>query len=149
MRITSLLLIFVVTSAQAQQLEGGEFYILGAGSLSCGKWLETQRYESGRLQKLQWILGYLTGYNSANANGLFRSRQVLPPDGESALAFVDRYCSNNSLSSAAAGAMALVESLGGQKSRAPLETVSNLISPPCYSTGPTQSSQQLADLTRR
>lgn len=119
MRIASLLLIFVVTSAQAQQLEGGKFYVFGAGSLSCGKWLETERYESGRLQKLQWILGYLTGYNSANASGLIRSPQVQPPDGESALAFVDRYCSNNSLSSATAGAMALVESLGGQKTKHP------------------------------
>ncbi len=119
MRIAGLLLLFVVTSAQAQQLESGHFYVMGAGELSCGKWLETQRYESGRLQGLQWILGYLTGYNSANASGLFRPSQVRPQDGESAMAFVNSYCSNNPLSGIAGAGMALVESLGGEKAGFP------------------------------
>lgn len=119
MRVVGLLLIFVVTCAQAQQPEGGQFYTLGAGGLSCGKWVETQRSESGWLQGLQWILGYLTGYNSANASGLFKGRQVLPQDGESARAFMDGYCANNPLSSVAAGAMGLVEALGGEKTGFP------------------------------
>lgn len=118
-KLASLLLIFVATSAQAQKLEAGEFYILGAGSLSCGKWLEIQRYESGRLQGMQWILGYLTGYNSQNASGLFKSHQVRPADGESAVAFLDTYCSNNPLSNVASAALALVETLGGEKTEIP------------------------------
>lgn len=114
-KLAPLLLVFVATFAQAQQLGTGEFYILGGGNESCGVWLETRNHESARLQRAQWLLGFLTGYNSANSKGLSRSRQVQLQDGQSALAFVDRYCSNNPLHVVGAATLALVEALGGEK----------------------------------
>ena len=117
-KLAGLLLIFVSAVAQAQQLAPHEYYILGHGVESCGVWLETRSDKSARLQRGQWLLGYLSGYNSqTTASGQVRIQDW--QHGESALAFVDRYCSSNPLSNVGAGAAALVESLGGRKADHP------------------------------
>ena len=112
---TALLLICVCAVAKGQAPQSGQFYVLGGGSESCGRWLEGARSGPGRIWREQWVLGYLTGYNSAQANGMFKSRQVYLDDEKSASAFMDRYCSANPLSNVAAGTMALVQELGGEK----------------------------------
>jgi hypothetical protein len=59
---------------------------------------------------MQWLLGWVSAYNAYNV-----SRQVRLQDGQSALAFVDRYCTNNPLQLVVGAAEALIDELGGPK----------------------------------
>lgn len=114
MRIAGLLMVVVATFAKAQQLGPHQVYSIGSGAVSCGKWLEEREYKSLREQRRQWLLGYASASNYTNA-----SRQVQLQDGESALAFVDHYCSNNPLHFVPLAAAVLVEALGGPKAAHP------------------------------
>ena len=111
MRALALLLTSFAISANAQQVGGDNVWVLGSGNVSCGKWLEEKDNKAARAQRMQWLLGYVTAYNWHHT-----SRQAQLQDGPSALAFVDRYCSNNPLHTVVSAAGALVEELGGPKS---------------------------------
>lgn len=86
--------------------------VIGAGAVSCGKWLEQRGDKRARAEAAQWVFGYLAAYNAAN-----EARQVEVHDTQSVTAFLDRYCSINPLQAVPAAAAALVEELGGAKSK--------------------------------
>lgn len=111
MRIPAqILLVLTTTIVNAQQAGEENVWILGSGTISCGKWLEEKPDKALRAQRMQWLLGYVSSYNWSHT-----SRQAQLRDGQSALAFVDRYCSNNPLHGIPGAAAALVEELGGPK----------------------------------
>ena len=114
MRATVLLLIAAATVANAQQVGGDNDWVMGSGTESCAKWLEERDNKSLRAQRMQWFLGYFTSYNSSHT-----SQRALLQDGQSALAFVDRYCSHNPLHRVLGAASALIEELGGPKASQP------------------------------
>lgn len=85
-------------------------FILGAGRASCGHWLENKADEGFRNTGTQWFLGFI-----AAQNYYAKAKQLRPPDQESVFAFVDRYCSENSLHALFMAGAALTEALGGPK----------------------------------
>ncbi len=113
MRPAILILLLAATAANAQ-VGDDNVWVLGSGTISCGKWLEEKGNKSLRAQRMQWLLGYVTAYNWSNT-----SRQAQLQDGQGALAFVDRYCSNNPLHTVVVAASALIEELGGPKASQP------------------------------
>lgn len=83
--------------------------VSGAGSVSCGKVLESLNERLSKLQIQQWLEGYLAAYNYYNA-----SRQVRPPDFATVTAFAENYCRNNPLHALVSAAAALIHELGGR-----------------------------------
>jgi len=94
---------FVVAAAD-------EVMVVGAGSNSCGKWLESKNNLGARYQYQQWIYGFITGSNYRTAR-----KQSMPLDLESVSAFVDQYCSNNPLHALFLAAAAAAQETGGPK----------------------------------
>ena len=101
----------LIGSASYAQQEGT--VIIGAGSLSCGKWLEARNNPRMHDQFEQWVLGYMSGINWAAWTK--KQKQADLPDAEAALAFIDQYCRNNPLDPIVAAAAALVQEIGGPK----------------------------------
>jgi hypothetical protein len=85
-------------------------WVMGAGTASCGHWLENKADASFRNTGTQWFLGFIGSHNY-----YARVKQLRPPDQESVSAFVDRYCSENPLHALFMAAAALTETLGGPK----------------------------------
>ena len=85
-------------------------YVMGAGNLTCGEWLEGTKREWPRTQYTDWVLGFLTSFNYYNP-----SRQVNPPDRASVSAWIDKYCRDNPLHRQFMAAAASLEELGGPK----------------------------------
>lgn len=92
--------------AQEQQ-----FLVNGLGTLSCGKVLDNLDNPVGRAEISDWLNGFVTAYNYYENQQL-----VTPPDKETNVAFIETYCRKNPLSNIVAGAVDLIESLGGKKS---------------------------------
>lgn len=111
---TVLLLLAVFSTPSFAQSMLGErnVFVMGVGNVSCGKWLEDKSDSFVRAQRMQWLLGYLSAYNGFNTKN-----QVQPNDVESAMAFMDLYCSNNPLHITFFGANALIDELGGMKAK--------------------------------
>lgn len=69
----------------------GTYKILGAGTSSCGKWIEDRKDPTKWYQEAQWVHGFysgLTGYSGA----IYRE-----VDSPSILAYLDKYCAENPL----------------------------------------------------
>jgi hypothetical protein len=68
--------------------------VMGAGTHSCGKWIEARSDAGSHYQYKQWLMGFISGINWR-----VTQKQAKPPDGEAVVAFVDLYCRNNPLHS--------------------------------------------------
>ena len=66
----------------------GDMQILGAGNISCGKWLE---YRPGNALS-PWVNGYLTGFQDGARVGL-TDNQAGDLEGRSA--WIDQYCQSH------------------------------------------------------
>jgi hypothetical protein len=84
--------------------------VIGAGNVSCGKWLEARNEMVVYQAYTQWVLGFISGSNW-NAEG----PKATPADGEAIVYFVDVYCKNNPLSPLAHAAAVAVQETGGPK----------------------------------
>ena len=86
-----------------------EYVIVGAGSRSCGSWLQVRSQalpDSAMLQS--WVLGYIT---SVNANFLTSSPDVTQGASPDALfSWIDNYCAAHPLDSLARATSALLDS---------------------------------------
>jgi hypothetical protein len=71
--------------------------VLGAGQLSCGKWIAAREGKNEIQTKLflQWMAGWVASYNYYAFDS--KQRQVSIPDFESLAAFTDQFCKNNPL----------------------------------------------------
>jgi hypothetical protein len=88
-----------------------DVYILGAGTVSCGQWLEYRAERSAEGEE-QWVYGFLSGskYYTDEA----KTRRI---DAAAINAFVDGYCRNNPLHPVFLAAAALVQEAGGPKAK--------------------------------
>jgi hypothetical protein len=91
------------------QSDETSFVVTGAGSVSCGRFLEALSERASKLQFEQWVEGYLAAYNYYNT-----TRKVRPPDAATIIAFAENYCRNNPLHPFVSVAPALVQELGGR-----------------------------------
>lgn len=89
------------------------FNITGMSALSCGKVVAAMKSEVQRVEIADFLNGYVVAYN------YYGSKPVTPPDNETSLVFIERFCKNNPLSILMTGGAALVEELGGEKSQSP------------------------------
>ena len=91
-------------------LAANEYVIFGAGSRSCGSWLQVRSQALPDTVVLQsWILGYIT---SVNANVLSVNRDVTSGAAPDTLfSWIDNYCAAHPLESVARAASALLDSL--------------------------------------
>lgn len=81
--------------------------IYGAGSFSCGKWLENRREQGGWAQvaNTTWVAGYVTAAQDHGGLNLKTS------DTNAMEAFVDKHCRENPLDSILDASRALVRAL--------------------------------------
>jgi hypothetical protein len=83
---------------------------VGAGSVSCGYWIEVRSQTSLHHQLRQWVFGFISGFNWYT-----EGRQAIAQDQAAVVAFIDQYCKNNPLDSLSLAAAAIVQETGGQK----------------------------------
>lgn len=83
--------------------------LIGAGTTSCGKWLEARNDLGSHYQLKQWVFGFMSGRNYGGGP------QAQPADGEGIVSFVELYCRNNPLHLIAQAAAAAVQETGGKK----------------------------------
>jgi hypothetical protein len=91
--------------------------VRGIGTFDCGKYLKYRKNADEAQDDIfvSWVWGLLVGYNIFKDEK--RDSTVSPPSKESVLAFLDNYCRNNPLRSVLSGSMALVDELGGRKTK--------------------------------
>lgn len=106
----SLAIFLALLSSVAPALAANQYVIFGAGSRSCGSWLQVRSQALPDAVVLQsWVLGYLT---SVNANVLSVNRDVTGGAEPDALfSWLDSYCAAHPLESVARAASALLDSL--------------------------------------
>lgn len=95
-------------SARAQSSEGHVFS--GAGTTSCGYYIEHGEDNAAAALFITWAQGFLSGANMA-ANVLANKDFVLLPDGASIKAYLDKYCRENPLESPSQGTIFLFREL--------------------------------------
>jgi len=59
---TTLPWLFALVSAIAAPAYAGQFAVYGAGASSCEEWIAMDP-ETGRSAKVQWVLGFVSGFN--------------------------------------------------------------------------------------
>lgn len=98
-----------VTIAMAMSSHADDtIWIAGIGNSSCGSWVELRASNQADQQAAQWIFGFVSGHNIYSG-----AAQIRAPDAPSSLAFIDKYCRDNPLSTAVVGGIELVKALGG------------------------------------
>ena len=108
MKLAVLFTAALFASSVAAQEEG--VLALGAGTASCGKWIESRNDKAAHFQYKQWVLGFISGSNWNTVGP-----QSRPTDQEAVVAFVDLYCKNNPLHTLVAAAAVAVQETGGAK----------------------------------
>ena len=81
-------LVFLMTT----QVSATPKYFIGAGTVSCGAWLQARREH--RATNMQgWVLGFVSGANASRNSDDF----LVDPDGPGLLAWIDNYCPQHPL----------------------------------------------------
>lgn len=106
-------LLVATSHAQSENI-----FVIGAGKLSCGLWVEARTQGNTHQQNLgvQWVAGYLAGHNYYKTQ---RVKQASVEDLPTIELWLDTYCRNNPTHTTFAAAVALVEELGGIKALHP------------------------------
>jgi hypothetical protein len=85
----------------------GPLTTYGAGNSTCGAYLKSRRAvdEQADTQYVQWAWGFVTGFNATSMDKSFKERL----DAETVLAYLDKYCRDNPVSSARLGISQLIK----------------------------------------
>lgn len=93
-------LAFAITAVHAQE---DRFSLVGAGSMSCGKY-SAQSTDAGTAMIYQtWVQGFLSGLNVARKAKELPLKQL--PDFETIKLYLDKYCRDNPLGHPYTGAL--------------------------------------------
>lgn len=111
-RLTTTLLIVLAASVPAAAFGASDHVISGAGSASCGKYLEDRASGSQLVKALywSWLQGFLSGAN-IHAAVYDEELMVAIPDSETLLIYVDKHCRDNPLHQVHQAAFALYREL--------------------------------------
>ncbi|MBN9642953.1 MAG: hypothetical protein J0I68_30795 [Achromobacter sp.] len=120
MKWPSALLVFSLGSmVMPFAAQSDEVYVRGAGTSSCGEYLaaRAKRSDAVDAQFWQWTHGYLSGYNMEKKD----TDPAIPmiPDGPTVLAYLDKHCAQNPLSTPLVGTSNLVRELTDRPKRYP------------------------------
>lgn len=102
--------VLVVSPGLASAVEGVPYTVYGAGTVSCGKYLELRRANDRgqEFQVLAWADGFISGHNR---NTLVADQVRGKIDDETILAYLDKYCRDNPLHDLVKGVVSLVDEL--------------------------------------
>lgn len=93
-------------------------YAIGTGTLSCGKLVSAERNHDEPQQELfvQWVWGFLVAYNMRSNFGKewHRVSAISPPDYDSVLLYLGKYCAKYPLDSVMDATMSMIRDLGGR-----------------------------------
>ena len=105
--VALLVAVTVLPHVEAKQaLPQGQYKLYGAGTQSCGVWLEARRGVSTNWTSLgQWALGWVS------AVGNYGVRTLRQTDADAIAAWLDNYCATHPLDNLATAAAQLVEEL--------------------------------------
>jgi hypothetical protein len=100
---------------------GGDYLIMGGGSVRCGEWTRLRVFrdsqkghvvEVASLYQLHaWVDGYVSGVNVASAETYQPDMLMAKPQGAALYAVIDNYCKANPLDTLADATMTLVKEL--------------------------------------
>jgi hypothetical protein len=116
MKVSVLVIILTLSCAGVAHSQSNGQALAGAGTLSCGKYLALKSDPTAHLMFVSWAQGFLSGMNMADFVTT-RRRFVLLPDGDSIMAYMDRYCRDNPLKSSLQGSMQLYKELRSNENR--------------------------------
>lgn len=91
MRLLLFTLIFLPTVVSSQP----EFVVSGTGSISCGKFVESEGGELTKIHQTAWAQGFLSGMNMADAQA--GKGTILIPDPDSIQVYLRNFCNDNPL----------------------------------------------------
>jgi len=80
----------------------GERIIYGAGTISCGEWIE-RRKSDGDMFPRSWVSGFISAYG--------KILQLIQTDSDAMAVFIDHYCQDNPLNTVHDAAEELVVEL--------------------------------------
>jgi len=101
----------ITIAALSQSLAADRYMILGAGAVSCGRWVSDIEQ---RPNMMSWILGFLSGYNVVIVGESSNISEGI--DAVALERWITNYCRENPLSILANATVELVVELGtGQK----------------------------------
>ena len=109
MRLFIILIFLMCSPARADDT----VYIIGGGTLSCGKWVSAlnERNESQQQVFVQWVAGFTGSYN------WYRNKPtqhaIKQPDLETISLWLTTFCNNNPTQSTFHASGALIQHLGG------------------------------------
>ena len=104
------LLLFVPGLASSTE----QFTISGAGTSSCGEFLEHQNDPTMKDVHITWAQGFLSGFNIAEARA--GKELVGLPDAATISLYIVNYCTKNPLERPMGGAMSLYRELRARQS---------------------------------
>lgn len=112
MRVVLMLsMAFAASSAMAEE----KLAMRGAGAISCGKYLDSQKSPQLKLLNISWAQGFLSGMNLADiSNG---KQMIFLPDAETINLYLVNHCTKNPLENPAFGAIYLYKELRERESR--------------------------------
>jgi len=118
--IIVLLVISWATVSHAEQsldTEPDITMVIGAGTFSCGKFMEYQK-ENNKVQQhltVQWVWGFLIAYNfRSNFNSEYQqTSQIIIPDKPTVLLYMETYCQKNPIKKVLDGTFSLINTLNG------------------------------------
>ncbi len=90
-------------------LSSEDFAVVGAGSVSCGKYLEQVEDSSSKSLHISWAQGFLSGMNIADKFSGNKLHSL--PDSETIQLYLSNFCKNNPLEYPYAGAVTLFREL--------------------------------------
>lgn len=92
--------------------ESNQYAVAGAGTISCGKYLDDERNQNDPLVMLSvsWVQGFLSGENMTWTVAA-KKPMVILPDYQTIRAYEDKYCKDHPLDSPLDGAIALFNDL--------------------------------------
>jgi len=115
MRKFALLALVLCGQSAYAQLTDNPTFIYGAGSKTCGAFLESRRVpnKGSDYQFGQWILGFIGGFNSTTLGPQFSDQLTI----EVALAHMDKYCRENPSDALVMSARKLVDDSVNKRKR--------------------------------
>ncbi len=111
---TLVIAIALLSGATAESMDdSGTYNVLGAGTKSCGKWMEARKDDSWEsLILINWVWGFVTSYNRyVHKGGVGVEGNI---DNEGLMAWVDQYCRDNPLENVANASQALIYKLNSR-----------------------------------
>jgi hypothetical protein len=121
MKFGATILASAMLMAAIQSAFGGDYLIMGGGTVRCGEWTRLRVFSDSQrghvvevaslYQLYAWIDGYVSGVNVASGETRQPDMLMSKPQGAGLYAVIDNYCKANPLDTVADATMVLVREL--------------------------------------